>query len=330
MSSNVTIRLLGFNDVDRATRVAASNAIHPERNTTTEEAKFWDELWETQHANYPRGYLLAQVNDEPAGLAYYGGWPWWGEPGRYLVEINVVPRLRCQGIGLALYERALDVMSQLNPKANLLMCKCREDQTDSVRFIHQRGFQQVGRDLGSRLDLTQFDATKFAPLLERLKSEGIEILSQPQLAKHLSDWQRRCYEMNVVTMRDVPVATGEKRTDNTFEQYVLHMFESPHYMPEAHFIALDNGQYVGESNLMNESDDEQPTHLQTDYTGVIPSHRRRGIATALKVAAAQYAKEQGVQTITTNNDDSNPMYQLNLKIGFEPVPADLLFELVLA
>ncbi len=92
-------------------------------------------------------------------------------------------------------------------------------------------------------------------------------------------------------------------------------------------MALDQGRYVGVSALADEYEDR--TRLATDYTGVIPSYRRRGIATALKLCCIHYAHTHGANTIRTGNDAANPMYQLNVGLGFKPVPSELLFELKL-
>jgi len=141
----------------------------------------------------------------------------------------------------------------------------------------------------------------------------------------MPDWQERCYAMNCLSIVDVP-ATGE-RTLRPFAEYVHRMFTADHFLPEAYFVAVADGELVGESNLIKNGEDS--TDLLTDYTGVIPSHRRRGIATALKVRVAQWAQANGVKTIRTNNHETNPMYQLNLQLGFAPRPGDLLFELKL-
>ncbi|HYN89501.1 MAG TPA: GNAT family N-acetyltransferase, partial [Ardenticatenaceae bacterium] len=61
--------------------------------------------------------------------------------------------------------------------------------------------------------------------------------------------------------------------------------------------------------------------FHTGVTTVRREYRRRHIATALKVRAIRFAREQGAREILTNNDAGNPMYQLNLKLGFEPQPS---------
>ena len=66
--------------------------------------------------------------------------------------------------------------------------------------------------------------------------------------------------------------------------------------------------------------------IQTGLTGVLRSHRRRGIALALKLQAIAYAKTEGIKTIETDNEENNHMYQINMQLGFEPKPAFLDFE----
>jgi len=50
---------------------------------------------------------------------------------------------------------------------------------------------------------------------------------------------------------------------------------------------------------------------------VLRSHRRRGLATALKVHAITWAQSLGAKTIATDNEQNNPMYQLNVRLGFK-------------
>ena len=59
--------------------------------------------------------------------------------------------------------------------------------------------------------------------------------------------------------------------------------------PLSHFpivrdLAVENGRYVGMSNLEPDLGDE--TRFQTGFTGVVRNHRRRGLAAALKAKGA--------------------------------------------
>ena len=83
-------------------------------------------------------------------------------------------------------------------------------------------------------------------------------------------------------------------------------------------------QYIGMSvvNIMP----TRPDTLYAGITGVIGSHRRRRIATMLKVKSASYAQTHGYRYIYTDNEENNPMYKLNLQLGFDPLPAWVYFE----
>ena len=49
-------------------------------------------------------------------------------------------------------------------------------------------------------------------------------------------------------------------------------------------------------------------------------------ATALKLETIRAAREAGVRLIQTDNEENNPMFDLNLKLGFQPQPGYLFFE----
>ena len=72
-----------------------------------------------------------------------------------------------------------------------------------------------------------------------------------------------------------------------------------------------------------------PGLARTGMSGTVRSHRRRGLVTALKVKTIQLLKEQGYRWLQTDNDVTNPMYQLNLDLGFKYVWSWLDYERVL-
>ena len=313
-------RLFAYSEADYAAQFALLKAIDPTSVMTIEKLKFWDRWWDPK---FRRAAFLVEIGDQAVAIGGYSEWIWWYEPGRYLVNLAVHPAFRQQGIGAALYDHLLTALAAEDPKGAIFMAKCREDQPESVRFLTQRGFVQTGREQLSELDVQTFDMELFATVTERMHEQGITILAYPELAAADPLCQRKCYDLKCESGNWVPAtSTG---THQTFAQYVQQIFENSVFIPEAFFVALDRGRYVGVSALCDEHEDRQ--RLATDYTGVIPSHRRRGIATALKLCCIQYAKAHGVSTITTGNDDANPMYQINVALGFKPVPSELLFEL---
>jgi len=89
-------------------------------------------------------------------------------------------------------------------------------------------------------------------------------------------------------------------------------------------IAVDGEKWVGMSNLY--APKHNPELALTALTGVVRSHRRRGIATALKAKVLSGAKEAGVKFVKTGNEENNPMFKLNLALGFVPDYTVLVFE----
>jgi GNAT superfamily N-acetyltransferase len=70
----------------------------------------------------------------------------------------------------------------------------------------------------------------------------------------------------------------------------------------------------------------RPDALFTGIIGVLRSHRRRKIGTALKVSAIRYAHRLGYRYVHTDNEEHNPMYDLNMQLGSVALPASLYYE----
>lgn len=321
MMSSLQIRPFAYSDTDYAARMALLKAVDPTSTLTVEKLKFWDQWWDPK---YRHNLFLVEYAGQIVASGSYAEWIWWYELGRYSIELEVHPSFRRQGIGAALYAHLLHQLAMENPQGRIFMTKCRADQPETIRFLTKQGFQQTGSELWSELKVEQFDPQRVTTALEQMQQQGITLAAYPELA---SDplCHRKCYELACESQQSMP-ATGD-RTHRSCEQYVQQIFDNAEFIPEAFFVALDQGRYVGVSHLKNEYDDL--TRLATDYTGVLPSYRRRGIATSLKLCCIHYAYTHGVKSIVTGNDATNPMYQLNLQLGFTPLPAELLFEMKL-
>ena len=67
----------------------------------------------------------------------------------------------------------------------------------------------------------------------------------------------------------------------------------------------------------------EPHKGWTGGLGVIKEYRRKGIATALKIKAIEHLLKKGIVEIRTDNEKNNPMYKINVALGFQPVPFSL-------
>jgi len=85
------------------------------------------------------------------------------------------------------------------------------------------------------------------------------------------------------------------------------------------FAALEDGELVGFAGLIER---DAPGLLEHGLTATRRTHRRRGIATALKQTQVAWAAANGYRELITFTQDRNEgMQAINLALGFEPQPA---------
>jgi GNAT superfamily N-acetyltransferase len=311
--SMLTIRPFDYSDEDYHIALDINAAVFGEPPDLLEEWKHDDEV---RNKAYPYYRDIVLRDEQPVAYVETFQSQFNYHPQKYSCYMFVDPRHDAEDIRPTILDHVLD---RLQDEALIgLMSGMLDDKPLAMRFFSEYGFEQVAEEKLSKLDVTRFDPRRFAEALERVQEGGIEIAPLRQLQEQDPKWQRKLYDLDVTVNRDIP-STGEKHYPD-FEDWVKMRLEGPSFDPDAWFVALDGDHYVGHSQG---SINRQSTPLQfnTGVTTVRREYRRRNIATALKVYVIRYVKEQGVQEIFTTNDSKNPMYQLNLNLGFEPQPS---------
>jgi len=313
----MTIRPFEYTDADYKAFAAVERAIWPGYPDTVEE-------WMHRDGTREAGALFCRFLVEVDGSVVGSGLcceTWWSKmPGKYHVSCDVHPDSRRQGIGTALYDQLTDLLAE--HEAATLVSRTKEDQADGLRFLTRRGFKQVMRSPISHLDIASFDAGRFADAMLRVAERGIEIVPLARVAATDPEWKYKLWDLTWELRRDVP--SRDPLTRQTFESFEERSLGAPGFNADAHFIALDGDRWVGTSSLWVPQG--EPDKLYTGLTGVRRSHRRQGIATAIKVRGIAFARLVGAKIIQTDNEENNPMYGLNLRLGFEPQPAWLDFQ----
>ena len=129
---------------------------------------------------------------------------------------------------------------------------------------------------------------QFDHKMQRVLNSGVEIMTITDLKQaHPDDWQKLYYELENALRQDVP--SPDEYVPEAFDIFAKNVFNHPTFMPDTHFIARDKGQYVGLSCFWKDLNNAD--RLRTGLTGVVRSHRRRGIATALKIHAIQICQK---------------------------------------
>lgn len=294
--------------------VALDNAIDPEHADSVENWMHWD-------ANRNPDHLLRRFIAEREGqvVAYgqYGHTEWSHREDKYFIWVGVHPDHERKGYGSALWDDILKRLMKREPGE--LVSWTRENRTRAVQFLEKRGFEQVMRMPISRINPQAFDPAPFAGKLARVEQSGIVVKSLAELQREDPEWLQKSYDLDWECVQDVPSVDGH--TQMSLDEWSRKLLESPNFLPEGWFIALDGEQYVGLSCLWRGS--TRSDKLETGLTGVVRSHRRRGVATALKVRALAFARDRGIVEIDTDNEENNPMLQLNYQLGFRSLPAQL-------
>ncbi|MFH1689883.1 MAG: GNAT family N-acetyltransferase [Candidatus Eisenbacteria bacterium] len=313
------IRPFDKSDEDYRAAVDVSNANWPEELAAPES---WQHRDKHRDEKYLFGRVVGEVDGKVAAYSSYGESSWAHVAGKYFIHIEVHPDHQRNGYGAAIYDHVTGLLAERDPL--FFTADTREDKPDFIRFLTKHGFEQTMRYPVSHLNPQTFDFSKFDGVEGRVKEHGIEIVNVPDLPARDPDWKRNWYELEQECWMDVPLP--EPPTRGSYEEFESR-FDSPNYDARAHFIAIDGDRYVGMTGFWTSPVEKHK--LYTGLTGVIRSHRRKGIATALKVSGARYARDYGATIVETDNEENNPMFGLNMQLGFEAQPAWIDFRKVL-
>ena len=235
--------------------------------------------------------------------------------GQIRFDIYLEPSQTTAALQEQLYAAVLKKTARHNPEA--LTISIREDWDAWMRFYTKKGFEEVERQWDSRLDLRTFDPKPFSWAIEKASSIGISFKTLADLPDTEATQRLIYMEITQVLLPDVPFT--EPLTIWPFETWLERAWQNPHRDFTGTFIAFDGDDLVGISELFSTDD---PSKFTTGLTAVKRNYRRKGIAQALKLKAAQYARAQGgVEIATMNHSNNRPMLAINEAMGFEKLPA---------
>ncbi len=317
-TKNLQIRPFQPNDHDYKALIHLNTFRNPAEVVTVE-------IFRQEDKEFAGEFTAVRVLGEIEGQVVACG-DYWHEPGSRQLHfaLYVVPVWQETAVPAQMHRYLLAEIEKLQPKK--IVSEPKEDEAFRIQLLAADGFQFLMRFPRSSLDVNQVQAADHEPVLDAVRQQGIRFVTLTDVMTADPQWQHNIWQLFSQIERDIPTPHPEEPT--SFEEYANY-YKGDDFRPDSWAIAVDEAAgYVGMCvvNVMR----KRPSGLFAGITGVIRSHRRRKIATALKICSIQYAQKNGFQTIYTNNEENNPMYQLNLDLGFKPLPAWTYYEKSLA
>jgi mycothiol synthase len=301
-----------FVEADYAAQARLDALTDPGYSHAAEEIRAWDGISSGTPGHFQRKKVVEYRKTATVvavGELSHGAFNF--HPDKYWIDAVVDPEFQGRGLGLHLY--ALLEAEASQRRAICLWTNVRDDDPRSVRFFERLGFVPLRRTWRSRLDVTTANLTALPDRSRELAEQGIRLTSLGEEGRDRSDIRHRIYDLSRIASADVP-RLGEY-SPVSFEQFVQIDLEGPFAIPEAFFLAAYGGEYVGMTVLERES--LRPDTYHVGFTGTHPRYRGRGIASQLKRRAVEYARDQGIRFLVTNNDSLNaPIWAINEKLGF--------------
>ena len=311
----LTIRSFQLTDEDYRRAVDIFNAVWVEHQETVDE---WRERDAKRAKKLKCGRFFAEVDGQAVGYASYEQHRRMNHPGKLWVSVNVLPPFRRRGVGAALWQHLCREIEQFDPLR--LFIGTRENFSDGVRFVERLGFVESHRHWESRLEPAAFRLADWAGYSRRVAEHGIEIRAVTELTSD-PERDRKLYELDWATVQDIPSPVPPIR--KSFEEF-QKVWQRSNLVQDAWFVALDQGEYVGMTEFWSNPAD--PGLFETGLTGVLRSHRRRGIAIALKLRGIEFAQKKGIRELRTwNASDNEGILEVNRRLGFVRRPAHIAY-----
>lgn len=205
--------------------------------------------------------------------------------------VRVLPAARRQGVGSALLATCSAEAGALG--RGHLYGRVEGDDAESLAFVLRRGFFEIARDV------------------EQVRELGAEEPPTPPagiaLAELAPEHLEGVYAVAVEATPDLAIDAPIEAAP--YERWLAEA------AGRIFHVALDGGRVVGFATLAPLP--ARPRVLEHELTAVLRSHRRRGIAEALKRTQLVWAASAGCERLVTYTQEGNDaMRSLNLKLGY--------------
>ena len=281
--------------------------------------------WNIRDKNIIRNRLLLYKNNILIGVLYYSQGR--NENSRTcFYTLNLDPTYNHNGYRELLYDKMLGEIKKFD--CNLVHTSIYDhpNYSEHRKLLNKKKFKLVQTNREYSCDIRKVDIKKYYPLIKKLALENIKFYdSKNEMltnTKKFPNHLKKLEELEWITGQDIPIPEDITNTRLPFKRWLklCHDFYENSYGID--LIAVKNNMYIGATDI-HVYPKAEPHKAWTGSLGVLREFRRKGIATALKIKAIEKLLEKGVTEIRTDNEKNNPMYKINVALGFKPVPFSL-------
>ena len=277
--------------------------------------------WNIRDKSIIRDRLLLYKDNILIGVMYYS-------QGRdknnkiIFFTLNLDPKYNNKGYRKLLYNKMLERVKIFNCNTVHTSIYDHPNYGEIKKLINKEKFKLVQTNREYSCDIRKVDTKKYYPLIKQLELEGIKFYDSKE---EMLDWPNHYKKLEELIWsydQDMPIPNGIKHTRTPFKQWMKLRTDFYKNSYGIDLVAVQNKKYVGSTDIFVFSKSD-PFKGWTGGLGVLKKFRRKGIATALKIKAIEVLLKKGVTEVRTDNEKNNPMYKINVALGFIPVPFSL-------
>ena len=199
-----------------------------------------------------------------------------------------------------LYNR---LVQELQPHQPLLLRTGVDEGDPFYAVLKSLGFRNYRRVYNPVLDVAAFDLERLREAETTFAALGYEIVRLSDL--NWSEIETELYTLHAEVYRDTSTVVPATPEQLSQSEWLGTTVKADAVIPEAFFIAVKNGEFVGFGNLFRS---DEIGELETGTFGTKRSyrHHHREIMLAIKAREIAYAKTHGYKTIRAEIDAENP------------------------
>ena len=199
-----------------------------------------------------------------------------------------------------LYDR---LVQELQPHQPLLLRTGVDEGDPFYAVLKSLGFRNYRRVYNPVLDVAAFDLERLKEAETTFAALGYEIVRLSDL--NWSEIETELYTLHAEVYRDTSTVVPATPEQLSQSEWLGTTVKADAVIPEAFFIAVKDGEFVGFGNLFR---GDEIGELETGTFGTKRSyrHHHREIMLAIKAREIAYAKTHGYKTIRAEIDAENP------------------------